>query len=448
MPRERAMPTDVHLHYEFQSIRFANDANTKAGLAYTNGRVSSAGIDGQFGLALAPMDDGEWKLKETRYIGNFAELLGRKEVLQELLNKAALLLKTINVWAESPISGDGAQLFVNEQLAPGRISGRVMISFRPDMLSLPMAQWDDMWPLIESRVTNDPYFRVHGFTSDEVQRAVQALKHIFPGAWVRKRYTRDDGAKPTMAADLPQSAEHWFPANHLARSALGAICIDPGWNYLTEIGLSILELQAFPGLRRLKNQVSRSPGTQHHLCLAAELFRRGYLLALEPKTGAGGATNDLLVKCGDHQYEIEVKEFSSTNPAKALAKEIEAKCKNLPEDLQRPVVFHAVLLERGRFERAKEDLFFEAVRELAPNISRKISAVVAGRRFVDASGGRVKRDAEVRILNPKASVPSNEEDLAALFAKNYDAIQYPVFGIGNFFNFTRAPVSAIPTVAD
>jgi len=430
------MPADVHLHYEFHSIRFANDSNANTGMAYTSGKVSVAGVDGRFGLALSPMDGGEWKLRDTRCSGDFAELLRCKEVLQELVNRAALLLKTINVWAEEAASGEGAKLFVNQQLAPSQFSGRVMISFRPDMLSLPMAQWDDMWSLIEGRVRNDPYFRVHGFGGDEVQQAIQALKQIFPGSWVRKRYRRQDGANPKMASDLPQDSEGWFPASHLARSALGAICIDPGWNYLTEIGLSILELQGFNGLQRLKKQVSRSPGTQHHLCLAAELFRRGHLLALEPSTGSGGASNDLLVRCGDRQYEIEVKEFSSTNPASNLAREIENKCKKLPERLERPVVFHAVLLEKGKFEKSKEDLFFEAVRELAPNMSRKISAVVAGRRFVDASGGRVKRDAEVRILNPDAFVPSNTEDLAALFAKNYDSVQYPVFGIGSFFNFT------------
>lgn len=441
------MPADIHLHYEFQSIRFANDASTNTELALTNGKVSVAGIDGRFGLALAPQDDGEWELRDTRCIGNFAELIHRKEVLQELVNRAAVLLKTINVWAKDAASGDGAQLFMNQQLAPSQFSSQVMISFRPDMLSLPTAQWGAIWPLVEARVRNDPYFRVHGFSSDEMQRAIQVLKQLFPGSWVRKRYrqTCQDGADPKMAADLPQNTEGWFPAYHLARSALGAICIDPGWNYLIEIGLSILELEGFKGLRRLKRQVSKSPGTQHHLCLAAELFRRGHLLALEPSTGSGRASNDLLVTCGDRQYEIEVKEFASANPAGKLAKEIEDKCRKLPDGLETPVVFHAVLIENGKFEKSKEDIFFKAVQELAPNIPRKISAVVAGRRFVDASGGRVKRDTEVWVLNPAALVPSNAEDLATLFAKNYDAIQYPVFGIGSFFNFAAENSESVST---
>lgn len=204
---------------------------------------------------------------------------------------------------------------------------------------------------------------------------------------------------------------------------------------MVEIGLSIRELHGFAGLQRLTQEIVRNPGTQHHLCLAAELFRRGHLQALEPKTGSGGAKNDLLVKCGGQLYEIEVKEFSSRAPGNKLASEIASKSKHLPMYPERPVVFHAVLIGNGIFSKAKEDIFFQEVKNLARNIPKNISAVVAGRRFVDASGGHVKRDTEIRVLNPAALVPSSEEDLATLFAKNYDAIQYPISWIGDFFYF-------------
>lgn len=171
---------------------------------------------------------------------------------------------------------------------------------------------------------------------------------------------------------------------------------------MVEIGLSIHELQEFKGVQRLKQQIARSPGTQHHLCLAAELYRRGYLLALEPPTGSGGSTNDLFVTCGDLQYEIEVKEFASQDPGAKLLKEINEKSSKLPKCPAKPIVFHAVLVGNGAFDKAKEDRFFQSIRELElkQNMPRNISAVVAGRRFVDSSGGRVKRDAEIRILNP------------------------------------------------
>lgn len=433
------MSEEFRIHYEFQNIKFDAAAGTNEGLAFTDGTLTALGKDGRFRLALAPKTDGEWGLRGMKFSGNMAEVFHSQHLRQDMLNRAAVLLKTINVWTAESDSCNGAQLFLNQQIAPSEFADRVVISFRPDMLSLPTANWDAVWHLIEGRVRSDQYFRVHGFSVDEVVGAIAPLKQIFNGPWVRAKYRKasNKNAKLNMATDFPQDTEYWFPAYHLARTALGAICVDPGWNYLVEIGLSIRELQGFDGLQRLTQQIARSPGTQHHLCLAAELYRRGHLLALEPQTGAGGSTNDLLVTYGDRQYEIEVKEFASHDPGKRLAREVVTKSKNLTEHPARPIVFHAVLIENGIFDKAKEDLFFQSIRELVQDMPRNISAVVAGRRFVDSSGGRVKRDAEIRILNPRALVQSNEEDLAMLFAKNYDTIQYPMFGIGSFFYFQR-----------
>lgn len=430
------MSAEIQLHYEFHNIRFAAAQGRKDGVALANGWLSAAGTGGRFGLTLSPMTDGQWELVEKKCDDGASMLLHRADVLQQLVNKAATLLTTINVWpAEGDESSFGTRLSLNQQMVPSAFADRVFISFRPDMLFLPMNEWADVWGLIESRIIGDPHFRVHGFTLDEVKQAIISLKQIFPAAWVAARY-KQKYTKPKMADDLRQDAEGWFPAYHLARTALGAICIDPAWNYLVEIGLSIRELENFTGLKRLTQQISRSPGTQHHLCLAAELFRRGHLLALEPRTGSGQATNDLLVACGERQYEIEVKEFASSDPTRQLTKEIAKKCRNLPEHPERPIVFHTVLMERGIFEKAKEDLFFNALKEQARNIPRKISAIVAGRRFVDSAGGRVKRDAEIQILNPAALLPSNADDLATLFTKNYSSVRYPLSGIGSFFGFS------------
>lgn len=430
------MSVEIQLHYKFHSIRFAVAQGREEGVVLASGRLSVAGAGGNFDLVLSPTTDGQWELVDKKCDDGASMLLHSTGVLPQLVNKAATLLTTINVWpAEGDESSIGTRLSLNQQMAPSAFADRVFISFRPDMLSLPMNEWADVWGLIESRIIGDPHFRVHGFTLDEVKQAIIPLKQIFPAAWVRARY-KQKSTKPKMADDLRQGAEGWFPAYHLARTALGAICIDPAWNYLVEIGLSILELENFTGVKRLTQQISRSPGTQHHLCLAAELFRRGHLLELEPRTGSGQATNDLLVACGERQYEIEVKEFASSDPARQLAKEIAKKCRNLPEHPERPIVFHTVLMERGIVEKAKEDLFFNALKEQALNIPRKISAIVAGRRFVDSAGGRVKRDAEIQILNPAALLPSNTDDLGTLFAKNYSSVRYPLSGIGSFFGFS------------
>ena len=166
-------------------------------------------------------------------------------------------------------------------------------------------------------------------------------------------------------------------------------------------------------------------------------YRKGKLVDLEPLTGSGNSTNDLLAQVGDSEYEIEVKEFSSKEPGRQLSKELERKNRALPNNPKRPVVFHAVLVENEAFDKEKEERFFREIQELGNRIPPKISAIVAGRRFVDSSGGRVKRDSETIVLNPTALIPSEQEALSELFERNYSAISYPMFGIGSFPYFEQ-----------
>lgn len=431
------MTGDVQIQYEFHSVRFSS---TEMGnLALTSGNLTARGETSLFGLALAPKSDGEWLCKDAKSTANMQDLLDNPDVLQPLVNRVARLLKTINVWPAESSNEGGAQIVLNEKLAPPEAAGKVVISFRPNMLSLPTNKWADLWRLIEGRVQGDNCFVVQGFSKNEITMAIDQLKQLFQGDWVSARYSDAIQCQnaPPMAADFPPESGSWFPSYHLARTALGAICIDPGWNYLVEIGLSIRELEGFDGLERLKRQLVRSPGTQHHLCLAAELYRKGKLVGLEPPTGSGNSTNDLLAKVGDGEYHIEVKEFSSQDPGRQLRRQLEQKNRQLPNKPNRPVVFHAVLVESGVFDKEKEERFVREVRELEDRIPPKISAVVAGRRFVDSSGGRVKRDSDTRVLNPTALVPSERQALSELFEKNYSAITYPMFGIGSFFYFSR-----------
>jgi len=240
------------------------------------------------------------------------------------------------------------------------------------------------------------------------------------------------GHAPTMATEISQESDFWFPASHLARTALGAICIDPAWNYLVEIASAIKYLKKFPQLDRLKRQLTKSPGTQHHLCLAAELHRRGYLVGLEPSTGVGAASNDLLVEYAGRRYAIEVKEFVAKDPGASLKKEIIKKVSQLPKNPSQATIFHVVLRERGPLAPNKEDAFSGDIEALQTELDPKISAIVFGRRFVDSAGGRVKRDTLRIVLNPSAVIQAVEEDLSVLFSKNYSDISYPIFGISNF----------------
>lgn len=437
------MSVEIKIHYEFETIRFVVVDETNEGLVLAEGKLKTAGVTGRFKIAMASNLAGEWELRNVGWAGEVGQVLQNQQVLQALVNQGEKILKTVNCWPEITDNETGARLIFNEQLAPSSVADKVIISFRPKMLSLPMTNWESVWSLIEGRIKGDRYFRIQGFNNNQIEKAIIQLKQIFPASWVRAKYRKSsqEGVEPKMGADFPPETENWFPAYHLARTALGAICIDPGWNYLIEIGLSITELSEFEGIKRLKRELTRSPGTQHHLCLAADLFRKGHLIALEPLTGSGGSRNDLLVSCGNQKYEIEVKEFSSDNPARQLLKEIKQKCNQLPKQIKRAIVFHAVLIENGFFNKEREELFFQAVKEIAPSIHPKISAIVAGSRFVDSSGGRVKRNTETPILNPNAYIPSKMADLVTLFTNNYDTIKYPMFGIGTFFYFSNEPNS-------
>ena len=379
-------------------------------------------------LKLEPRSDGEWNL--VQFIrSEHLNLDVTRNIMQELVNAASRVLKTINMWPQKQ-TPNGAEIAMNEIMPPRGVTDQVFISFRSGMLDLPSPKWENLWDRIKSRVQADPYFKVQGFDHADIMIAVDLLSELFPASWVRARY-RNAGID-NMSGEFQRDEDEWFPAYHLARTAQGAICVDPGWNYLTEIGLSVRDLQNFDGIEQLKQQIARSPGTQHHLCLAAELFKRRFLVGLEPRTGSGSATNDLLTSIEGRQYAIEVKEFRSSSPLKRLAKEIAKKAKRLPEHPHHPVVFHIVLSETSTAseDHAREREFFDNLETILPMMPAQISAIVGCTRFIDSSGGRVKRHTQKIVLNPSAYISSNYDDLVTLFPTNTEVVQYPLFGIG------------------
>jgi hypothetical protein len=326
-----------------------------------------------------------------------------------------------------------AKISVNERVIPKDVRDSVLVSFRSNILTVPSANWQHLWDHIERRVDADPYFEVLGFDRITIQRVLPSIREIFPNDWARARYTA--AGHTGMADQFEPNTNGWFPAYHLARTAHGAICRDPGWNYMIEIGLALEELREFDGIDRLKRQLTKHPGTQHHVCLAADLHKSGVLIGLEPPTGVGSASNDLLVGLREIVFQVEVKEFTSIKPAKQLKKEIADKVRKLPQRPEQPVVFHVVLNEKGFFDKKREDDFLTAITELQDSLPDQISAVVAGKRFVDSKGGRVKRDIERIVTNTTAIAPIDEQDLRVVFKANYVDVEYPLYGIGSFFVF-------------
>lgn len=136
------MTDKIQINYEFHSIRFTS---TETGnLALTSGKLTARGATSLFGLALAPESDGGWRLKDIRATANMQDLLGNPDVLQPMVNRAAKLLKTINMWPGESSDKGGARITLNEKLAPPEVADKVCISFRPDMLSLPTSNWDHL----------------------------------------------------------------------------------------------------------------------------------------------------------------------------------------------------------------------------------------------------------------------------------------------------------------
>lgn len=427
------MKTESKFYCEIKDLRFDKYGEDNLLVAIARGGASVNGIVAKFELYLQSLEDGEWQSVRLNWLdSNQPPVLDEKQFFQALVNCAARLLYTTNIWPGEQTEG-GAKLTVNQKVIPDDVRDKVLVSFRSDMLNVPSASWNLLWDRIERRVEADPLFEVLGFERKTLQRVLPLIKQIFSNDWARARYK--SAGHSGMADQFEAGSEGWFPAYHLARTAHGAICRDPGWNYLVEIGLALEVLREFEGLDRLKRQLTKSSGTQHHVCLAADLHERGLLRGLEPQTGIGTSTNDLLVGRGENIFQVEVKEFTSENPARQLQREINEKVNKLPQKPKQPVVFHVVRNEQGLFEKTHEDGFLNAIKGLQGALPNKISAVVAGKRFVDSTGGRIKRDIDLIVTNPTAIVPIEEEHLRVVFEANYHDVEYPIYGIGRFFSF-------------
>lgn len=429
------MHQDLNLRYEITDIRFAAAPNRDC-MAIANGTLTFRGRTRDFSVHLVPADDGTWFRIGGRLQYDHLFLRDDPGFWAPIVRTAGVLLKTVNMWTVSS-EANGAQIALNEQLAPVEHRDRVHFSIRPNMFDLPDSDWPTLWGRIENRVKVDPFFEVRGYTRDEILTSLCPLKKIFQIDWIKRRY-RDvfqEKAAIKLAANAGREMSDWFPAAHLARTALGAICIDPAWNYLVNIGLAVHQLTGFPGADRLFKELTRNPGSQHNLCMAAELRQRGLLVGLETPTGVGNATNDLLVKVGEAGYAIEVKEFHAADPIAKLKKELSDKAKKLPPFPRVPVIFHVVLAETDGTRVRDEANFVESVSQVAMDLPVSISAIVVGRRFVDAAGGPVKRDTCGIFINASASNASIHADLATIFEKNFDEITYPQFGVSSFMDW-------------
>lgn len=429
-----------NFQYEIKVIEFGLSAKHQEATAFVRGIIKQNLIGWPFTLELELGEGGVWKKRKIypNSDGPLGQVLRQNAVIADKIASHSInIMKTINMWPSAQ-EESGAKISTNQEVIPAEVNDVTMVSFRSGMLGLPSPHWDCMWERIFCRLDSDPFIQVPGFSTEQVREALENVSRVFTQEWVQARY-KEAGYSGMGDAFEDNTAKGWFPATHLARLAVGAICRDPGLHYLVELGLALSDLKEFEGFERLTAQLARSPGTLHHLCVAAELHRRGLLQGLEPKTGSGSDRDDLLISDGDLLLQVEVKEFSSKRPFKQLIGQIEKKVEKLPKEIDRPIVFHVAFDDSadseqnvGEFRKA----FLAELESYKPKIPNKISAIVVTDRFVNSKGGHVKRENIAVITNPQAMVTVTEHLLHWVFQDSEHEHFYPHFSVGSGQGFT------------
>lgn len=313
--------------------------------------------------------------------------------------------------------------------------------FRGDIHSFYHLDWRYLWDAIENRLSFDPEFWVNGFNRQEAIRAVGVLKSVFPWEWVRKRY-RNYSKNSIVGMWNEMQADQGFPAYQLARTAIGCICKDPGWNYLITLAQSCNSLKKYPKGASFLKRISKNPGDIHHANFAGYLHQRGMLAEIEPPTGSGNATNDLAVKIGEILIDIEMKSLTSMEPARQIGQEVLDKCRKLPSIPKRPIVFFALLVEKPSTgeEKTQQQQLDTFTTGLMAN-STGVSAIVVGRMFIDATGGLIKWSFEKFLPNEQAHHQISEVLLRQIFKPNWERIRYPCMPIVFSYNLNDKPAA-------
>jgi hypothetical protein len=344
------------------------------------------------------------------------------------------------LWMQ-PVPGNnesGAQIRIGQTFISDEQIRDSFSILRGDILSLYRLDWPKLWPAIENRLMNDPEFWISGFTRQDAVDAVATLKTVFPWEWVRRRYR--DVAKKRLEVGMwdVMQADQGFPAYVLARTAIGCICKDPGWNYLIGLAESCKLLKAFPkGNSLLQRIAAHEPGHIHQANFSGYLLRRGLLAEVEPATGSGSAKHDMAARVGDIVFDIEMKALITTDPARQVKGEIEEKCRKLPSVLSRPVVFFVLLVETSvTGERESSPDRLNSIASDVFGQTSGVSAVVVGRMFVDSNGGPVKWSFDKFLLNTQAHRQVDEPSLRLVFKPNWQRLTYPLMPIVFSYNLT------------
>jgi len=432
---------DFNISYIIESLEFLSHNSTDCALL--KGYLHNPKLRFPFQLFISHEGQGKWKYEKLILSAHKLNSKTKKQFQSsdfksQLVSKVSTVLTTINMWYGEQ-SKQGGKSNLNQFYPPEDAIDKVSVSFRSNVLDIPNTSWDRLWELIKLRANNDEFFWVQGFSQEELFESIEELEQIFPASWIKKQFKDDEtGEYHSLNFELPQESKFWYPSYHIARTSIGAICVDPAWNYLIELSNAIKELKSFPKLKSIKNSLTKQAGNQHHLCYANEFKKRKMLVELEPLIGNGPAKNDLLIKFNDQLIDIELKAFTSQSPENRIKKEISKKINQLPKNVARPLIFHLVLIENEGYNRTQELNFFESVRRIDSELLGDIHAVVAGRMFVDSTGGHLKRDIQAVNINSLSKFSISQEEIEEIFKPNYSEIIYPIYGIGSFIEFGKS----------
>ena len=422
-------PYPSEAHYRIRSVEFLSKKRIGACVSIECD-VDKDGVTSKCVFVLLPLLDGQFVPHSVTWSKNSFPQFQTDDFEQRLLEKIAPILRPINMSPGEQVEGHGAGLVVNSGTIPSQLTST---SFRPDIQNVPPPRWSELWIRIRNRFEYDPYFKIQGFPiGNYIRTALTRLERIFPADWVKKKY-REAGAGE-MNADIAHNNPFWFPSYLFAQTATGMICVNPGWNLLIDMALSLDEMKDIPGLKAVERKLTKNNGLWHQLCLAGYFHNRGLLAKLEPETGNGSATNDLMVAFGGKFYDIEVKAFSSLSPTKKLQNELEEKDLKTPAIPLRPIIFYVMLVDKGPMDAARHSEFMKSILELMEQMPRSISGIVIGRAFIDSGGGRVKRDLEEYLPNLNATHEVDKGLVSDLFQPNYSTLLYPLFGIETFMS--------------
>lgn len=309
---------------------------------------------------------------------------------------------------------------------------------RFNLLTLSEAPWDTLWEDIYDRVRFDPEFRVQGFRRRDIQFALNKLKHVYPWEWVKSKYKRaleNQAAEPQM--NQPVTADYFFPAYHLARTSMGAICKDTGWNYIMSLAQALKILREHENGDQLIREVTSKKGAFHQAIFSKYIADQEALLAVNQPIGSGSKKHDILAQCDDRIIDIEMKVLSSIRPAQRLKNEIRSLDRVLPRKPNNPIVFYTVLAENAPLGKTEVNEYMKSIDSNCFGTSKKISAIVVGKMFVDSRGGCVDWDFDKYLVNTKAQRRITKSKLRQLFRKRTTPTQYPILPMAMSFQLDQ-----------